>query len=55
VNVCSSSRAPTSWQIHDTMSAPVAKRAKRPLGSSCSSHARQFVAALQQRPGQLGT
>jgi hypothetical protein len=24
------------------VSAPVAKRAKRPLGSSCSSHARQL-------------
>jgi hypothetical protein len=27
-NACSSSRTPTSWQIHDTMSAPVAKRRK---------------------------
>jgi hypothetical protein len=36
------------------MSAPLANRAKRPLGSSCSSHARQFVAALQQSPEQLG-
>ena len=49
-NACSSSRAPTSWQILDTMSAPVGEARKAAARQLVLLPRQAVFAALQQRP-----